>query len=483
MTEDAGTSCAVYVVVQLKLHCSMEFSKSLSKKYRGQGSRKKPGSKCWIVTFVVLITTWFCHSPGHVYQQEPSLQPSQDVRQLDVCSGKRVHMYDMPESFNVKLLEFCDGGLVPWIRFCNHYQNYGFGEIVNVTGDMFRNDWYRTDAYMLEVIFFERMRSYPCLTDSPAAADIFFVPYFSGIDALPYLYNETRFKDVQGHEVISWLHDNAAEWWRRYSGRDHFMIAGRTGWDFHIPAETEWGTAMFELNEMRNVTFMVLERRPWGNQEQAIPYPVGFHPSTAASLNLWIERVRKSARTALFSFSGSLRPQMAESIRGILSNQCVNASTECSRLDCSVISCSHNPEPIYESLLQAVFCLQPRGDTATRRSTFDSVVSGCIPVFFHEHSAKIQYTWHLPEDYRSFSVFIPENCVMNGECNVRNILKKIKPAEVLRMREKLITMIPSMLYRHPSSVDYSWPDAFDLTIEGMRRKVASFKKPSQNLVG
>ncbi len=105
----------------------------------------------------------------------------------------------------------------------------------------------------------------------------------------------------------------------------------------------------------------------------------------------------------------------------------------------------------------------------------DSIVSGCIPVLFHEDSAKKQYTWHFSEEYASFSVFIPEDCVMNGTCNVRDVLEKITPDEVRRMREKVISMIPSMLYRHPSAVGFATRDAFDLTIEGMSRKVASFK--------
>ncbi|KAG0618419.1 hypothetical protein M758_4G062700 [Ceratodon purpureus] len=472
----------------------MDGSRWMAKKYRGQGSRRRFASKCAIVAFVILAMTWFCPSPGALHLSEPSLEPSQDMSEVDVgevdvgevdvrdaCYGRRVHMYDMPEVFNIKLLEYCDGRMVSWIRFCKHYQNYGFGEVVNVTGDMFRDDWYRTDAYMLEVMFYERMRTYACLTDTPANADIFFVPFFAGLDALPYLYDETKKMDKQGYEVISWLRGNAAEWWGRYGGQDHFIIAGRTAWDFQSPNLNEWGTYLFDLDEMRNVTFMVLERVPWRLTEQAIPYPVGFHPSSDASLDSWIKRVRRSNRTALFSFSGALRPQRSDSIRGILSDQCVNASTECSRLDCAQISCSHNPEPIYESLLQAVFCLQPRGDTATRRSTIDSIVSGCIPVFFHEDTAQTQYLWHFPQDYESFSVFIPEDCIKNGTCIVRDILKKIPAAEVFRLREKLISMIPSVVYRHPLAVNFSQSDAFDMTIEGMSRKVASLKYPLENV--
>lgn len=41
-------------------------------------------------------------------------------------------MYDMFVSFNMKLFEFCEGGLVLWIYFCKYYKNYGFGEVVNI---------------------------------------------------------------------------------------------------------------------------------------------------------------------------------------------------------------------------------------------------------------------------------------------------------------------------------------------------------------
>nr|GEZ17357.1 hypothetical protein [Tanacetum cinerariifolium] len=47
------------------------------------------------------------------------------------------------------------------------------------------------------------------------------------------------------------------------------------------------------------------------------------------------------------------------------------------------------------------------GDTPTRRSSFDSLLAGCIPVCFEELSAKKQYVWHLPEDeYDEFLVMI-----------------------------------------------------------------------------
>uniref|UniRef100_A0A0E0ED15 Uncharacterized protein n=1 Tax=Oryza meridionalis TaxID=40149 RepID=A0A0E0ED15_9ORYZ len=37
-------------------------------------------------------------------------------------------------------------------------------------------------------------------------------------------------------------------------------------------------------------------------------------------------------------------------------------------------------------------------DSYTRKSTFDSMLAGCISVFLHPASAYNQYTWHLPRD-------------------------------------------------------------------------------------
>jgi len=104
-------------------------------------------------------------------------------------------------------------------------------------------------------------------------------------------------------------------------------------------------------------------------------------------------------------------------------------------------------------------------------------------VLFHEDSAATQYLWHFPDDYSSFSVFIPEVCIMNGTCIVRDILGKIPTGQVQRMREKLISMIPSVIYKHPAAVDILQSDAFDLTIEGMIRKVAVLKESAKEASG
>jgi hypothetical protein len=346
---------------------------------------------------------------------------------------------------------------------------------------LFAKDWYGTDAYMLEVIFSARMRGYKCLTNSESEADAFFIPYFAGIDALNSLYTDNR-TETLGPELVAWLQENATDSWQRHGGHDHFLIAGRTAYDFARPLEgsfDNWGTTLLNLPELVNITDLTLEGRKWSGMDQAIPYPTGFHPATAGSLRKWTDQVLTVSRRYLFAFSGALRPSMTTSIRGSLYDQCLRATTRCSLLDCSKIKCSHNPVPIYSKLLVAEFCLQPRGDTATRRSVFDSIIAGCIPVFFHEDTAYNQYSWHLPTtDPQKFSVFIPEEGIKNGSIAVEEVLGSYSKSRISEMRDELIKLIPGSLYRHPDSRDAvlteKFRDAFDLSIDGMLKKVASF---------
>ncbi|KAF9616720.1 hypothetical protein IFM89_031996 [Coptis chinensis] len=125
----------------------------------------------------------------------------------------------------------------------------------------------------------------------------------------------------------------------------------------------------------------------------------------------------------LFAGGGGLgsSPNIRRSIRGECENTTSNStralggsySEVCKIVDCSNGICDHDPYRYMRPMLKASFCLQPPGDTPTRRSTFDAILAGCIPVFFEESSAKTQFGWHLPENqFDEFSVFIPKEEVV-----------------------------------------------------------------------
>ncbi|XP_074270224.1 putative xyloglucan galactosyltransferase GT11 [Silene latifolia] len=122
------------------------------------------------------------------------------------------------------------------------------------------------------------------------------------------------------------------------------------------------------------------------------------------------------------------------------------------------------------------FCLQPPGDSYTRKSTFDTILAGCIPVLFHPGSAYVHYIWHLPKDYSRYSVFIPMDEVMEGKVSIEKILLKIPKEKIRAMREEVIKLIPRIVYANPNSDVDDLEDAFDVLVQGVLSRVEKLKR-------
>eukprot|EP01018_Ginkgo_biloba_P000731 Gb_01994 [translate_table: standard] len=399
------------------------------------------------------------------------------------CEGRRVYIHDLPSEFNTGTLEQCEFGLAEWLNICPYAENDGFGQpYINTSQLVLGKGWFDTNSYMLELIIHSRMKRYRCLTVDSSRADAIFVPYYAGLDALRYLYNNAKnYEEAQqlphGDMLMSWLRDTPE--WERYGGKDHFMVMGRTAWDFVTnpakSAKPAWGTGMLHMPGMANMTAMLIEKRSWVPSEQAIPYPTSFHP-TRAQLQEWILRVRKARRNTLFSFAGSVRPYSSDRFRSILIGQC-SKSDRCGFVDCRKFKCSHDSQPIISAFLQSVFCLQPKGDTATRRSTFDSIIAGCIPVFFDTDSAYTQYTWHLPEDTSAYSVYIPEENVVADRYLIQRVLESISRKRLTEMQKNLVRMIPSVIYMMANASESSAVrDAFDISVQSVLDRISEVKQ-------
>lgn len=324
------------------------------------------------------------------------------------------------------------------------------------------------------------MLEYPCLTADPKLANAVYLPYYAAIDALRYLYGpDVNTSMEHGLELFNFLQEYDARIWARRKGIDHFLVMARPAWDFSQSLAVDppvWGTSFLELKEFYNVTALVVEGRAWPWQEQAVPYLTSFHPPTLALFDSWIKRVKSSRRTTLMLFAGGGGAGAGLNIRRSIRHECENNTKVCDLVDCSNGICEHDPIRYMRPMLQATFCLQPPGDTPTRRSTFDAIVAGCIPVFFEEQSAKMQYRWHLPEEtYDDFAVFIAKEEVVYKGLKILDVLMGIPRDQVRRMREKVIELMPRVVYRkHGSSLGLrTKKDAFDIAIEGALERINS----------
>ncbi|KAH7549587.1 hypothetical protein JRO89_XS13G0052900 [Xanthoceras sorbifolium] len=417
---------------------------------------------------------------------EPGL--SYEIQSVESdCTNRWIHIRRLPSSFNLDLLTNCSEYSL-YDNFCPYLLNHGLGPKTHNRS----HSWYRTDPFLLELVFHRRMLEYPCLTQDPTLANAIYLPYYAALDALKYLYGpEINSSSQHGLELYKYLRSDAAEIWDRYEGHDHFLVMARPAWDFSQPLNIDpplWGTSFLELPEYYNVTALVLEARAWSWQEQAVPYPTSFHPSNLHLLESWLKRVRNSRRRSLMLFAGGGGISATPNIRRSIRNECQDNTTDddasvnlnnqqiCYIVDCSNGICEHDPIRYMKPMLQATFCLQPPGDTPTRRSTFDAIIAGCIPVFFEEQSAKSQYGWHLPpEMYDEFSVFIPKEDVVFKGLKILDVLQSIPKAKVRKMREKVIELMPRLMYRrHGSSlVLKTTKDAFDVAIDATLERISS----------
>ncbi|CAI5518101.1 unnamed protein product [Closterium sp. Naga37s-1] len=146
------------------------------------------------------------------------------------------------------------------------------------------------------------------------------------------------------------------------------------------------------------------------------------------------------------------------------------------------------PRIVMRTHLASHFCLQPWGDSPTRRSLFDAMLAGCIPVVFSDWSVQRQFPWHLPvhegerigfevgasgdvvplpssaspsshaRSSRSpsntpFYVFVPAEAILNGSADLVAILSSFPPYKVARMRHRIMQLLPRLLYRRTGEED------------------------------
>ncbi|XP_040385568.1 xyloglucan galactosyltransferase KATAMARI1 homolog [Oryza brachyantha] len=425
----------------------------------------------------------------HASPPPPPARQEHPARRADRCAGRYVYVHELPSRFNSDLLRDCRS-LSEWTDMCRHVANAGIGPRLTRTGGVLpATGWYDTNQFTLEVIFHARMKRYGCLTADVSRAAAVYVPYYAGLDVGRYLWGFSNgVRDALAEDLAEWLRSTPA--WAAHGGRDHFLVGGRIAWDFRREdggEGSQWGSRLLLLPEATNMTALVIEASPWhAATDVGVPYPTYFHPWRAADVSAWQRDVRRARRPWLFAFAGGGRRRGDDHhhggggvVRDRIIRQCAR-SRRCGLLRCGAHGrrddC-YDPGNVMRLFKSAAFCLQPRGDSYTRRSVFDAILAGCVPVFFHPGSAYTQYRWHLPRDHTAYSVFVPEDGVRNGTVRLEDVLRRISAAKVAAMREQVIRMIPTVVYRDPRGPSSGVPrDAVDVAVDGMIERIRRIKR-------
>ncbi|KAL5076012.1 hypothetical protein RYX36_014996 [Vicia faba] len=370
---------------------------------------------------------------------------------------------------------------LPWPlrkpNMCPYMTNMGLGPEItneNFSDGVLANTWYATNQFLLEVIFHNRIKSYECLTNDSGLASAVYVPSYIGLDISRFLWvANLTVRDSSGFELLRSLVEKPE--WKRMWGRDHFVVSGRISWDFRRQFDdlAYWGSKFRFLPESMNMSMLAVEGSSWKN-DYAIPYPTSFHPLLDNDVYQWQSKIRHQKRDFLFTFTGAPRPELEDSIRGKIIEQC-RGSSLCKFIDCSHEKCD-DPVNVMKVFENAVFSLQPSGDSYTRRSIFDSILAGCIPVFFNPGTAYSQYKWHFPKNRSEYSVYIPVKDVKEWNVNIGKVLLGIPENEVIAMREEVIRLIPKIVYADPRGKLDNFEDAFDIALKGILERIENVRE-------
>ena len=127
---------------------------------------------------------------------------------------------------------------------------------------------------------------------------------------------------------------------------------------------------------------------------------------------------------------------------------------------------------IVELYLSSTFCLQPMGDSVSRKATIDSLLLGCIPVLFHARQA-VQWPWHWGGWLKRATVLLNFQEVISG-ARIDPIarLKSISQARVASMQRTIAEHAHCLHYADRSGAEpkagalSSAPDAFSIALQG-----------------
>jgi len=213
---------------------------------------------------------------------------------------------------------------------------------------------------------------------------------------------------------------------------EHYLFRHCTGWfaepeGLFAKAMRVSTTSTLPESMVEDMAYM-----SWGSEEffKRASYPKLYSLSPPSSVH-WIGNQppwdKNAHRPILMKFMGSCKGDAP--VRQRIVDQCNSYNDP--------YICSAHHKVTKANLAEArnsTFCLQPAGDSPSRKSIVDVIALGCIPVFFHPAQAKL---YEINWDGWSAYVSIPRREFLNGGIDLHRHLAAIRKAEVQSMQDRL----------------------------------------------
>lgn len=350
-----------------------------------------------------------------------------------------------------------------------------------------------THMFALEVIIHYKLLHSRYRTLDPSKADIFYIPFYSGL--MCQCDSQTTPDLVQ--KLFSHLHTHPYF----QNGKPHFSTLGKI--------EREQASALCPIlrhQESSNITFIGIEKESnpsWSNNPYTFgksilvaPYPAYNHfidtmqESKLSEYDRRLQNLNESQfrlqvpslderNVLLFLGCGTRRSNY---FRARIMDQFpiqtdddydeyINANkvTKVDQIMLKTNECAlkHRYTTI-PWMMKSIFCLQPPGDSPTRKSFYDSILSGCIPVTF-----KLMFPTKLPFsdklNYDDFTYTIDEKLISRYNKTVIEIVNSIPKEKVNFLHNNILKVAKWFQYSMPDGGPQQDDDAMTLILDKLRR--------------
>ncbi|XP_076101024.1 uncharacterized protein LOC143070734 [Mytilus galloprovincialis] len=384
----------------------------------------------------------------------------------DILSKQfKFYIYNLPSSMNQDIVNYAVQNY--GLKNCMSLRNNGMGDELLSIGENNEISVRNTDQFALEVIIHHKLLKSSYRTLDPDSADIFYVPGYVGTHCI--FFNKYYFTSLSDQLIMNLTEFLLSQ---KYftEGKPHFSTISK----IHREMCSEF-CPYLQYNIAQNMTFLSIEREVTPSDNlfmktaaqsiNVVPYPSFIHwvPGNMTNNSLPIPSLNQRD-VFIFLPAGlvcqnEFRCKIMEQFKHKTNKsyeEYKNKTLPTEMVFFEVAQCDEETERnLVLWMHRSVFCLQPPGDSPTRKSFYDSIMSGCIPVTFGNHS--LQYAFSKYFDFSKFSVSIPVDIASNDK-GILNFLKDIDMKTLKRLHSNLLHIMKYMQYSISSDDKTEEPD-------------------------
>lgn len=386
----------------------------------------------------------------------------------------RIYIYDLPAALNTHLTQ-CVTKYKSASCFRGDY--CGFGPVTGgETGITVHGTW----QFNLEVLLHHVLLHSPYRTHDASKASVFYVPYYAAHACYCYSSEKTALED-NIRELQDFLLDSPFH----RAGKPHLTTIGkieREHYHSSCPLLVSLNTSLFRIIGIEEEVGVGVRRAVSNYKKPLIvaPYPSYGHLDNTINpdQNFYQNSIANRDRTVyLFLASGQRRSNKFRA--AVFDNILSRPNAYRTRLSYTEFLFKQAAkDPNFNSYIEqqqgmietawlittecqgdhhrytldwmqrSIFCLQPPGDSPTRKSFYDAIISGCIPVLFSQ-KYPVKYPFQRLFDYRKFTVRVPEEVVTRHNMPIATYLGRVSPSKIKDIQVALATVAQYLQYSYP----------------------------------